>query len=104
MSAFNRYKFLKHFNKDKIVLLATKDRYISYGYDINILEYVDFNCSYKYSNLIYFDKYEINYIVLDNLDIIDVKEYKNNNYDKYLKLYYLDKIINKCGNNLKKLL
>ncbi len=41
----------------------------------------------------YLDKFGINYIVLDNLDIIIDRRYDINNYMKYLKLSYLYKIL-----------
>ena len=48
---------------------------------------------YAYCNLNYLDKYNVNYIVLDNLDVVIGKKYKVNNYMKYLKLSYLYKIL-----------
>ena len=42
-------------------------------------------------------KYNINYLVLDNLEIIKKSEYKNNNYNKYLVIY----LINEIGNCLR---
>ena len=104
MSAYNRYKFIKKFNNKSIILIKSKYKYISYNRDLSILRYIEFNMDYNYSSLSYLDKYEIDYIVLDNLDVIVDKHYKFNNYMKYLKLYYLSNIINEIGNNFNKLL
>ena len=100
MSAYNRYRFLKKLNKRSIVLIRSRNKYISYDRDMKIIRYIKFNMKYDYCSLNYLDNYEINYIVLDNLDIIIDKHYDNNNYMKYLKLYYLDNIIKELGNNL----
>ena len=70
MSAYNRYKFIKRLNRRSLILIKGKNRYISFERDINILRYINFNMNYDYCNLSYLDKYKINYIVLDNLDII----------------------------------
>ena len=42
----------------------------------------------------YLEKYSINYLVLNNLEIIKKREYKNNNYNKYLVIYLIDEIGN----------
>ena len=45
----------------------------------------------------YFKKYRINYIILDNLEIIEKQEFKENRYDEYLIKTYLKKIIVKIS-------
>ena len=40
---YNRYKILKMRNKRSVVLLLSKDKYISYERDKRILEYINFN-------------------------------------------------------------
>lgn len=75
-------------NKRSVVLLLSKDKYISYERDKRILEYINFN-----NNLCELDKRSINYVVLDNLNIIEDKKYNCNNYMKYLKLSYLKDIL-----------
>lgn len=62
-------------NKRSVVLLLSKDKYISYERDKRILEYINFN-----DNLCELDKRNINYVVLDNLNIIEDKKYDCNNY------------------------
>ena len=42
--------------------------------------------------------YKISYIILEDLNIIKVKRFKNNKYKKYLKLSYLKDILNNIGN------
>ena len=71
---------------------------------MKLLKYLKFNMEYNYSSLSYLDKYEIDYLVLDNLDIEVNKHFDNNNYMKYLKLYYLSDIVIEIGNNFNKLL
>ena len=85
MSKINRYNFAKKCYKDYVVLLLTKNKL--YTYIDNKL--VDF----KYINRL--KKLHINYVILDNLDVI-VKEYEDNNY----KLYYLKYNINKVLGNI----
>ena len=101
MSAYSRYKFIKKFNRRSLILIKSKNKYVSYERDIKLLRYVKFNMEYNYCNLAYLDKFEIDYLVLDNLDVIVDKHYDVNNYMKYLKLYYLSNIINEIGNNLR---
>ena len=90
---YNRYSLLKKFNKRSIILVKGKNRYISFGRDLQILKYIKFEFNYDYCNLNYLDKYNVNYIVLDNLNVVIDKRYKVNNYMKYLKLSYLCKIL-----------
>ena len=91
--AYSRYSLLKRFNKRSIILVKGKNRYLSFDRDVQILEYIKFNFDYSKCNLKYLDKFGINYIVLDNLDIIIDRRYDINNYMKYLKLFYLYKIL-----------
>ena len=95
---YNRYLFLKKMNRKSIILIKGKNKYYSYGRDLDILKFINFNMEYINSSLSYLDKYNINYIVLDNLDVIVDKFYSDNNYKKYLKLIYLKNILLKIGN------
>ena len=95
---YNRYLFLKKMNRKSIILIKGKNKYYSYGKDLEILKFINFNMEYINSSLSYLDRYNINYIVLDNLDVIVDKVYSDNNYKKYLKLVYLKKILLKIGN------
>ena len=95
---YNRYLFLKKMNKKSIILIKGKNKYYSYGKDLDILKFINFNMLYKNSSLNYLDRYNINYIVLDNLDVVVDKVYNVNNYKKYLKLVNLKRILLKIGN------
>ena len=95
---YSRYMFFKKLYKRHIVLIKGKNKYYAYDRDLDILKFINFNMEYINSSLSYLDKYSINYIVLDNLDVIVDKVYSNNNYKKYLKLIYLKNILLKIGN------
>ena len=90
---YSRYLILKRFNKRSIVLIKGKNRYISFDRDLQLLNYINFKFEYSECNLGYFDKYNINYIVLDNLSVYIDKRYNVNNYMKYYKLSCLYKIL-----------
>ena len=75
MSRKYRYQFTKDTFKGYIVFLVVKIQYITYDNDLEILKYI----KYK-DKLRLLDKYKINYLVLDNLDIIIQKEFLDNNY------------------------
>lgn len=96
---YNRYIILKKFNKRSLILIKGKNRYISFDRDLQILKYIKFRFNYDYCNLSYLDKYNINYIVLDNLNVIVDKKYKVNEYMKYLKLSYLYKMLKVITSN-----
>ena len=83
---YNRYSFIKRMNRNSIILIRGNKKYISFDRDLDILRYINFNMEYIDSNLKYLDKYSINYIVIDNLDVVVSKLYNNNNYRKHLKL------------------
>ena len=97
MGRINRYKFAKEVHPEYVVLLLIKDKYITYGSDLELIHYIKFN-----ENLCIFNKYKINYLVLDNLDIIEKSSYDINNYDLYLRKMIIEKIVKKIGNNLVK--
>ena len=84
-------------NNNCIILVKTKNKYISFNDDLDILKYIKFNMNYSYSSLSYLDNFEINYIVLDNLNVVVERKFNGNNYNynRYLKLMYLSKILNK---------
>ena len=85
-------------NRKSIILIKGKTKYYSYDKDLEILKFINFNMEYINSSLSYLDRYNINYIVLDNFDVIVDKVYSDNNYKKYLKLVYLKNILLKIGN------
>ena len=67
-----RYNVLKHIYQNYLILIIKNNKYYTY---IN-------------RNL---NKHEINYIILNNLDIMVKKEYENNNYLNY---YFKVNLIN----------
>ena len=91
MSLDNRYKFCKELYSNYIIFIKRKNRLNTYFIDNKIC--MELNIK-KYYQL---DKYQINYLILDNLDINIKKEYSINNYNKYLIIY----LIKEIGNNLK---
>ena len=88
MSAYNRYSFTKEVYPDYVVLLLRKDKYYSYGKDRKVLEYIKFNN--KTSIL---RKKKINYLVLDELDIVEKFECIDNQIDRYMQLVKIKKIL-----------
>ncbi len=96
--AYSRYSFIKKMNRKSIILIKSKNKYIAFDRDLEILKYIGFDMKYEYCSFKYLDKYNINYIVLDNLDVIVDKVFESNNYMKYMKLMYLNKILVKIGN------
>jgi len=90
MSAYNRYSFTKEVYPDYIVLLIKKDKYYSYGKDRKILEYIKFK---NKTSII--RKMKINYLVLDELDIVEKYEYLDNALDRYMCLVGINNIFDK---------
>lgn len=95
MSMINRYNFTKNIYKDYIVLIVRKKKLYTFNQDKRILNYIGFN------NKIYrIRKRKINYLILDDLDIIEIIKYDNNNYNKYLLLSYLKDILKEIRRRL----
>jgi len=95
---YGRYIFFKKLYKRHIILIKGKDRYYIYDRDKEILKYVNFKSKYSECNLSYLDKYNINYLVIEDLDIINNVKFNNNDYMKYYKLFHLKNILIKIGN------
>lgn len=85
---YKRYWFVKQLFKDYLVILKKQNHFISFNIDNEILDYLVFTDDFSL-----IDRYHINYIVVDNLEIINNKSFKNNNYFKYMYLCKLLKII-----------
>lgn len=88
MSIKNRYNFTKNVYKEYLILISKKDKYYSFDKDKRILDYIKFN-----NKLYILKKYSINFIVLDDLEIISITNYKVNNYYKYLYISYIKDIL-----------
>ena len=87
MSAYNRYSFTKEVYPNYVVLLLKNGKYYSYGKDKMIIKYIGFK---DRTNI--FRKKKINYLVLDELDIVEKYEYLDNELDRYLYLIRMKKI------------
>ena len=70
-----------------IIDIVKKNKYYSYGRDRDILNYISFK-----NKTYIIRKKKINYLVLDELDIIEKYEYIDNQLDKYMYLVYMKKI------------
>ena len=79
-----RYKFIKKIYNDYIIIFIKND--YNYLYDYEILSI--FKDKDNIINKL--NKYYINYIILDNMKIIDIKIFKDNKYNYYKKnIYYI---------------
>ena len=76
-----RYEVIKKLYPNYLILIIKNNKYYTFDEDKLIFNYLNRNLN----------KYEINYIILDNLDIIVKKEYENNNYLNY---YFKINLIN----------
>ena len=85
---FTRYKFFKKLYPRSLVIIKSNDKYKSFRKDGVLLDYIIDNF-----NLNKISKFKINYIILENLDIIEEKEFVDNNYYKFIKVAYLNKVL-----------
>ena len=76
-----RYEVIKKLYPNYLILLIKNNKYYTFDEDKLIYTYINRNLN----------KHEINYIILNNLDIIIKKEYENNNYINY---YFKVNLIN----------
>lgn len=65
-----RYLFLKRLYPNYVIIILKKDEYITFDIDNKIVKLIDYKL----------DKYNINYLILDNLEIIKIIKYTNNKY------------------------
>ena len=89
MSRYYRYNFLKKYYHDYIIFITNKNKLITYDYDLKIIKLFD----YRLLN--------INYIILDNIDIIKKIDNNINNYFYYFKIILLIDIIDLINENRK---
>ena len=68
-----RYLFLKRLYPNCVIIILKKDKYITFDIDNKILNLLDSS----FNNL---DKNYINYLIIDNLNIIKISIYINNRY------------------------
>ena len=93
MSLRNRYVFIKRLYPDTLIVFIKKNKYFLLDNDKYIYEYFNKNIKQIALN-------NIDYIIIDNLYIVDKLFNKNNNYNKYNKIILINKFIK---NNLDKL-
>lgn len=95
MSAYNRYYFTKKLFPNFLVLIVKKGKYYSYDGDVRILKYIKFKDKI---NIIKNKK--INYLVLDELEIIEKCEFIDNQLNKYIFRLYRYNIKRNKGSNV----
>ena len=95
MGRLYRYQFTKKIYPNYIVFLLVKGKYRTYDMDLKIVNYLNFD-----NKLELLVKKHINYLILDDLEIIDMKEFEDNNYEKYILLFVFDKVMNQFRKKL----
>ena len=88
----NRYLFTKKLYSDYLVIIYRLGNYYSFYSDKDITEYIRFKGNTKILK-----RKRINYLVLNNLDIIEINKYYDNRYDYYLKIICIIKVVNFIG-------
>lgn len=91
----NRYIFFKRLYSDYLLLFTKKEKLIAFNIDNTIISILE-NSSDTITKILT-DK-NISYIVVGNLDIIERKNFTNNNYNLYKKKAYLINMSNKLIN------
>ena len=91
MSVRNRYEMVRRYYDNCVILILIKRKL--YIYRNNIL--IDFKEINKLKEL------HINYLILDNLDILK-KEYEDNSYEEYYLKHSLNNILDNFLINFKK--
>ena len=89
MSAYKRILFVKKFYPDYVVFILKNREKITFDDDLKIVNLIN---SKQIINK------NINYIILDNTNIIEKRVFMNNNYYYYYKLSLLIDVIKYIGN------
>jgi len=80
----NKYYFLKKMYKDYVVILESKGKYKSFGYDKELIKYIK--------------NKDINYVIVDNDFKVSVVQVNHiNNYNRYLIINFMKIIFQKNG-------
>ena len=90
---YNRYYIAKKKHQEYLVVIIRKGKYVSYGIDALILKHLKTNVNIEHQ----LQEKHINYLILDNLDIISKYADENNQYNKYFYLETIRKILNKIA-------
>ncbi len=80
----NKYYFFKKMYKDYVVILESKGKYKSFGYDKELIKYIK--------------NKDINYVIVDNDFKVRVVQVNHiNNYNRYLIINFMKIIFQKNG-------
>lgn len=87
---YNRYREIKNIYKDYLIFIKRENGdYKLFDKDKQIFDYLNLK------KINFLKIYEINYLILDNLDIIEKYEYENNKYyEYYIKVLLINTIKN----------
>lgn len=78
----NKYYFFKKMYKDYVVILESKGKYKSFGYDKELIKYIK--------------NKDINYVIVDNDFKVSVVQVNHiNNYNRYLIINFMKIIFQK---------
>ena len=84
----NRYLFTKKLYSDYLVIIYRLGNYYSFYSDKDITEYIRFKGNTKILK-----KKRINYLILSNLDIIEINRYDDNTYNYYVMLVIIIRVL-----------
>lgn len=91
---YNRYKFLKLIYRGSLIILVKSKgnsySYVTFGKDRFLFRYLNKEKKKLFKKL---NKYHINYVLVDNLDIVSERQFEDNNYYKFLKIAYLNMVL-----------
>ena len=83
MSKLSRYLFIKKMYPDYLVFILNKDKLVTYNNDLKIYNMLESE---------FFSK-SINYLILDGLEIKELRTFSNNNYFYYFKISLLKEVV-----------
>lgn len=86
MGLINRYIFIKRIYKDSLIIFIKNNKYYCIKEDKDIFKICKNNISEVRKN-------KINYLIIDNLVVIESHFYKDNNYNKYKMLIIVMKVL-----------
>ena len=92
----NRYVFFKRCYPNYLILINKNNKIKSYNIDKEILKYLGI----EEIDINKINKLNINYLILENINIINKKDYKDNKYYLYYRRCKLNNLIEKIKNIL----
>ena len=84
----NRYLFTKNVYNNYLVIIYRLGNYYSFYSDKEIIKYIKFK-----GNTRILKQKRINYLILNNFDIVEINNYNNNTYDYYLMIVIIIKVL-----------